>query len=138
VEDLKDDRRVAGHPAELLPILGFGYGEPTPREEKHLKRYGLGTEIVALTGERGTDFRMVDNYGTISAGPGNVAKGPLENLSPRPSISRMGSRADFLRVVRTDRHVKSPAGLHGGPNRGGLLRSLMAKVERRETVAMPH
>ena len=24
VEDLKDDRRVAGHPAELQPLLGFG------------------------------------------------------------------------------------------------------------------
>lgn len=84
MEDLKDDRRAAGHAAELLPILGFGYGEPTPREEKHLKRYGLGTEIVALTDERGTDCRMADNYGTIFAGPGNVAKGPLENLSPGP------------------------------------------------------
>jgi hypothetical protein len=37
VEDLKDDRRVAGHPAELQPILGFGYGKPTPREEEYLK-----------------------------------------------------------------------------------------------------
>jgi hypothetical protein len=49
VEDLKDDRRVAVHPAKLLPILGFAYGEPTPREGKHLKKYGLGTDIVALT-----------------------------------------------------------------------------------------
>ena len=80
VEDLKDDRRVAGHPAELQPVLGFGYGKPTPREEKYLKKSGLGTEIVALTDERSTKFRMVDNLGTISGGPDHMAKGPLENL----------------------------------------------------------
>ena len=65
VENLKDDRRVAGHPAELQPILGFGYGEPTPREEEYLKKYGLGDEIVALTDERGTKFRMVDNLADL-------------------------------------------------------------------------
>jgi hypothetical protein len=80
VEDLKDDRRVAGHPAELQPVLGFGYGKPTPREEKYLKKSGLGTEIVALTDERSTKFRMVDNLGTISGGPDHMAKEPLENL----------------------------------------------------------
>src|SRR5215216_1137534 len=79
VEDLKDDRRVAGHPAELQPLLGFGYGKPTPREEKYLKKSGLGTDIVALTDERGTEFRMVDNMGTVSGGPKPV-EGPLENL----------------------------------------------------------
>src|ERR671910_2643742 len=79
VEDLKDNRRVAGHPAELQPLLGFGYGKPTPREKKYLKKYNLGTDIVALTDERGTKFRMVDNLGTISGGPEPV-KGPLENL----------------------------------------------------------
>ncbi len=80
VEDLKDKRQVAGHPAELQPLLGFGYGKPTPREEKYFEKYGLGTDIVALTDENGTKFRMADNAGEISAGPGNVAKGPLENL----------------------------------------------------------
>ncbi len=80
VEDLKDDRRVAGHPAELQPLLGFGYGKPTPREKKYLKKSGLGTDIVALTDERATKFRMVDNLGTTSAGPEHVVKGPLENL----------------------------------------------------------
>ena len=79
VEDLKDDRRVAGHPAELQPLLGFGYGKPTPREEKYLKKSGLGTDIVALTDERGTKFRMVDNSMASSAGPKPV-EGPLENL----------------------------------------------------------
>jgi hypothetical protein len=78
VENLKDDRRVAGHPAELQPLLGFGYGKPTPREEKYLKKSGLGTEIVALTDERGTKFRMVDNL--VESSYGKPVEGPLENL----------------------------------------------------------
>src|SRR5215210_1843140 len=80
VEDLKDERRVAGHPAELQPLLGFGYGKPTPREEKYLKKSGLGTDIVAFSDERGTKFRMVDNSGETSYGSRKPAKGPLENL----------------------------------------------------------
>jgi len=80
VEDLKDNRQVAGHPAELQPLLGFGYGKPTPREEKYLKKYGLGTDIVALTDERTTKFRMVDNSMESSYGSRKPAKGPLENL----------------------------------------------------------
>jgi hypothetical protein len=79
VEDLKDDRKVAGHPTELQPLLGFGYGEPTPREKEYFKKYNLGTDIVALTNERDTKFRMVDNSMETSAGPKPV-KGPLENL----------------------------------------------------------
>jgi hypothetical protein len=79
VENLKDNRRVAGHPAELQPILGFGYGKPTPREKKYLKKSGLGTDIVALTDERDTKFRMADNSTESSAGP-KPAKGPLEAL----------------------------------------------------------
>ncbi len=78
VEDLKDDRRVAGHPAELQPVLGFGYGKPTPREEEYLKKSGLGTDIVALTDERSTKFRMVDN--SVESSYGKPAKGPLENV----------------------------------------------------------
>jgi hypothetical protein len=79
VEDLKDDRRVAGHPAELQPLLGFGYGKPTPREREYFKKYNLGTDIVALTDERSTKFRMVDNSMETSGGPKPV-EGPLENL----------------------------------------------------------
>jgi hypothetical protein len=79
VENLNDKRQVAEHPAELQPILGFGYGEPTPREEKFLKKYGLGTDIVALTDERGAKFRMADNSGESSAGPKPI-EGALENL----------------------------------------------------------
>ena len=78
VEDLKDDRRVAGHPAELQPLLGFGYGKPTPREEEYLKKSGLGTDIVALTDEKSTKFRMVDN--SVESSYGKPAKGPLENM----------------------------------------------------------
>jgi hypothetical protein len=78
VEDLKDDRRVAGHPAELQPLLGFGYGKPTPREEEYLKKSGLGTDIVALTDEGSTKFRMGDN--SVESSYGKPARGPLENL----------------------------------------------------------
>jgi hypothetical protein len=80
VEDLKDDRRVAGHPAELQPLLGFGYGKPTPRDEKYLKKHGLGTNVVALTDESGTKFRMVDNSIETSEGPENMVEGPLPNM----------------------------------------------------------
>jgi hypothetical protein len=78
VENLKDNRQVAGHPAELQPLLGFGYGKPTPREEKYLEKSGLGTDIVALTDERGSKFRMGDN--SVESSYGKPAKGPLENL----------------------------------------------------------
>ena len=78
VENLKDNRQVAGHPAELQPLLGFGYGKPTPREEKYLKKSGLGTDIVALTDERGTKFRMGDNL--VESSYGKPAKGPLEGV----------------------------------------------------------
>ena len=89
VEDLQDDRRVAGHPAELQPSLGFGYGESTPREEKYLKKHGLGTDVVALTDQSGTKFRMVNNSGTTSEGPENMVEGPLRNtvtFKPRKGL----------------------------------------------------
>ncbi len=40
----------------------------------------MGTDIVALTDERGTKFRMVDNNGAISEGPDNMVEGPLPNM----------------------------------------------------------
>ncbi|MBA2712644.1 MAG: hypothetical protein H0U55_03695 [Rubrobacteraceae bacterium] len=80
VEDLQDGRRVSGHPAELQPLLGFGYGKPTPREEEYLKKHGLGTDVVALTDESGTDFRMADNSGATSEGPDSMVEGPLQNM----------------------------------------------------------
>ena len=100
VEDLKDDRRVAGHPAELQPLLGFGYGSPRPARREYLKKYGLGTDIVALTDERGTKFRMVDNSGESSAGPKPV-KGPLENLvafKPKEGLKPSKERDFRLKV----------------------------------------
>jgi hypothetical protein len=80
VEDLQDERRVGEHPAELQPLLGFGYGKPPPREEKYLKKHGLGTDVVALTDENGTKFRMANNSGVTSAGPDNMVEGPLQNM----------------------------------------------------------
>jgi hypothetical protein len=77
VEDLKEGRRVAGHPAELQPLLLFE--KRSPREEEYLEQHSLGTEGVDLTDESGTDFRMVDNFVAISEGPDNMAKGPLQN-----------------------------------------------------------
>ena len=91
VEDLKDDRRVAGHPAELQPLLGYGYGKPTPREKEYFKKYNLGTDIVALTDERATKFRMVDNSMETSGGPKPV-EGPLENLVAFKPKERNSSR----------------------------------------------
>ena len=80
VEDLTSGRRVGGHPAELQPLLGFGYGKPTPREEKYLKKHDLGTDVVALTDERGIKFRMVNNSGETSEGPDNMVEEPLQNM----------------------------------------------------------
>ena len=80
VEDLKDDRRVGRHPAELQPILGFGYGKPAPREEEYLEKHDLGTDVVALTDQSGIDFRMVNNAGQTSEGPDNMVRGPLQNM----------------------------------------------------------
>jgi hypothetical protein len=42
----------------------------------------------------------------------------------------VGPGADFLRVACAGRHDKSPAGLRGTLNRGGLLCGLMAKAEQ--------
>jgi hypothetical protein len=79
VEDLQEERRVGGHPAELQPLLVSE--EPTRHEEKHLEKHGLGTDGVDLTDESGTEFRMVDNLGSTSDGPDNMAKGPLVNMA---------------------------------------------------------
>jgi hypothetical protein len=74
VEDLTSGRRVGEHPAELHPLIGF------EGDEEALQREGLGTDVVELTDESGTDFRMVDNSGAVSEGPENMAKGPLQNM----------------------------------------------------------
>jgi hypothetical protein len=78
--------------------------------------------VVTLFAHR----RMVQG-GCLSAPGGLVPK----EASYIRRCARFGAQgavgpggADFLRVARTDRHDKSPAGLHGTPNRGGLLRGL--------------
>jgi len=76
IEDLQDGRRVGGYPAELQPLLGYG----DRREKEYSEKHGLGTDIVNLTDESGTDFRMVNNSGQVSEGPGNMARGPLHNM----------------------------------------------------------
>jgi hypothetical protein len=78
VEDLQEGRRARGHPAELQPLLGSE--NPTRREKEYREEHGLGADVVSLNDESGTDFRMVDNYGAVSEGPDNMAKGPLVNM----------------------------------------------------------
>jgi hypothetical protein len=78
VEDLQEGRRAGEHPAELQPLPGSE--NPTRREKEYLEKHGLGTDVVDLTDESGTDFRMVNNSGQVSEGPDNMAKGPLQNM----------------------------------------------------------
>ena len=65
--------------------------------------------------------------GHISA-PGGLAPQGSSHLRrcARVGAQRVvgSGRADFLRVARGDRHGKSPTGLHGTANRGGLLRGV--------------
>lgn len=74
VEDLTDGRHVGEHPAELQPLIGF------EGDEKIYQEDGLGNDIVELTDQSGTDFRMVDNSGSVSEGPNNMARGPLQHM----------------------------------------------------------
>jgi hypothetical protein len=76
VEDLQEGRRASGHPAELQPLLGY----KTRREKEYREEHGLGADVVGLTDESGTDFRIVDNYGAVSEGPDNMARGPLVHM----------------------------------------------------------
>ena len=111
VEDLQEARRVAGHPAELYPLLGFGYGKPTPREEKYLEKHGLGTEVVALTDQSGTDFRMSDNSGAVSEGPDNMVEGPLQNMvafEPDQSLEPAGKHRFRLKIPLVQGAVVPP------------------------------
>ncbi len=74
VEDLTEGRRVGEHPAELQPLIGFEGDGEQPRKS------GPGADIVELTDESGTKFRMVNNSGSVSEGPNNMVKGPLQNM----------------------------------------------------------
>lgn len=75
VEDLTKGRRVGEHPAELQPLLGF------EGDKEKLQKQGLGSDIVELTDESGAKFRMVNNSGSVSEGPDNMARGPLQNMA---------------------------------------------------------
>ena len=74
VEDLTNGRRVGEHPAELQPLIGF------EGDEESLRKQGLGPDVVELTDESGTKFRMVNNSGSVSEGPNNMARGPLQHM----------------------------------------------------------
>jgi hypothetical protein len=56
VKNLKDRRRVAGHPVDLQP------------------------EGVDLTDQSGTNFRIAENVGTGSESPDNMRRRPLQNM----------------------------------------------------------
>lgn len=73
VENLDDGRRVAGHPAELRPVLVIdepGYGQRIA--EEFPKR-------ITMSDEAGTDFRVVDGGGMVSVAPDNVMDEPIPN-----------------------------------------------------------
>jgi hypothetical protein len=111
VEDLRSGRRVGGYPAELQPLLGFGYGEPAPHEEEYLEKHGLGTDIVALTDERGTEFRMANNSGVSSEGPDNMARGALRNMAafkPNQSLEPGGKHRFRLEIPLVQEAVVPP------------------------------
>lgn len=75
VEDFQKGRRVGEHPAELQPLIGFG-----TRREEYLEEHGLGTDVLELTDESGTKFRMINNSGQTADGPSNMVRGPLQNM----------------------------------------------------------
>ena len=105
VEDLTSGRRVGEHPAELLPLIGF------EGDEEALQKDGLGTDVVALTDESGTDFRMVDNSGAMSEGPDNMARGPLQNMVAFESEQRLepGDKHRFrLKVPLVESPIVQP------------------------------
>ena len=64
--------------------------------------------------------------GRLSTSGGLVPQGPsdLRRCARYGAKGAVCSGADFLRVAYAERHDKSPEGLCGTPNRGGLLRGL--------------
>ena len=105
VEDLESGRRVGGHPAELQPLIGF------EGDEEALQKDGLGTDVVGLTDESGTDFRMVDNVGAVSGGPDNMVKGPLYHMvafKPEEKLEPSEKHRFRLEVPLLESAVVSP------------------------------
>jgi hypothetical protein len=84
--------------------------------------------LVALL----VDRPMRQAAGTFRRRAGWYHTRPISDLRRRARVGAqraVGPGADFIRVARVQRHDKSPAGLRGTPNGGGLLCTLMAKVE---------
>lgn len=121
VEDLQNGRRVGEHPAELQPLFGFGES----REEKYRREHGLGTDVLELTDESGTEFRMVNNSGSVSEGPDNMARGPLQNMvafEPEQGLEPGEGHRFRLKVplvespvVAPEQKMPAPEPFRGGP-----------------------
>ena len=121
VEDLQNNRRVGEHPAELQPLFGFGGS----REEEYRREHGLGTDALELTDESGTEFRMVNNSGSVSEGPDNMARGPLQNMvafEPEQGLEpgeghrfRLTVPLVESPVVAPEQKMPAPEPFRGGP-----------------------
>ncbi|CAN5569462.1 hypothetical protein BH24ACT22_BH24ACT22_15320 [soil metagenome] len=85
VEDLKKNRRVAGHPVDLKPtdvIYEPGYEQQVAKEFP--KR-------VKLTDEGGKRFRATDGGGMMSAGPDEKMDGPYVNTTVFTASERLNA-----------------------------------------------
>jgi len=79
VEDLKDDRRVAGHPADLLPV--FNIEEPWYEKTGGSPSWPRGVPYVDLTDGSSRDYQVIDapweaSYGENIFGEPRIMKGP--------------------------------------------------------------
>jgi hypothetical protein len=76
--------------------------------------------------------RQMRGGGSLATSGGLVPQ-EASHLLRRFGVDAKGAvgRCDFLRVARTERHDKGSKGIRGTTNRGGLLCSLMAKVDLR-------
>ncbi|MGF1470132.1 MAG: DUF4179 domain-containing protein [Rubrobacteraceae bacterium] len=83
VEDLKKNRRVAGHPVDLEPIDVIY----EPRFEKEVAKQF--PELVELTDEAGKQFWTTDGGGMGSAGPAEELDGPNANTTVFVATERL-------------------------------------------------
>lgn len=121
VDDLRNNRRVGEHPAELHPLFGFGGS----REEEYRREHGLGTDILELNDESGMEFRIVNNSGAVSGGPDNMARGPLQNMvafEPERGLEPGEKHRFRLKVplvespvVAPEQKMPAPEPFRGGP-----------------------
>jgi hypothetical protein len=120
---------------------GFGSGEssiPTTRRASQAaptpkKRHTLPPDTAHHPGLARAVLRGHFVRASADGAGGCLSAGGLvpQETSHLRRCARYGAKgavgpggADFLRVARTDRHDKSPAGLHGTPNRRDLLRGV--------------